>query len=57
VTAVPTPSLEDRIVDLESKVADLHRRLVLLERMFGTVGEHLADRSVVQGKVSYDWQK
>jgi len=50
------PDLEERIEQLQREVADLRRRLVALERLVGTASEHPTDRSVVQGKVSYDWQ-
>ena len=48
--------LASRIDQLERELAELKRRLVALERMVGTDTEHPADREVVRGKVSYDWQ-
>jgi hypothetical protein len=50
------PSLEDRVEQLAREVVELRRRLVALERLVGTAQEHSSDRTVVQGKVSYDWQ-
>lgn len=49
-------TLEAQIDQLQREVAELRRRLIALERLVGTVGEHPTDRKVVQGKVSYDWQ-
>ncbi|HTW55848.1 MAG TPA: hypothetical protein VMG36_05310 [Thermoplasmata archaeon] len=52
----PVPALEARIAELERQLSDLRRRVVALERLVGSAGEHPTDRSVTQGKVTYDWQ-
>jgi hypothetical protein len=55
--AAPSDSdLSTQIAELQKEVADLRRRLVALERLIGAASEHATDRTVVQGKVSYDWQ-
>ena len=48
--------LEARIAQLEREVVELRRRIAALERLVGKGGEHPVDRSVTQGKVTYDWQ-
>ena len=48
--------LQSRVARLETEIRELRTRLVALERLIGNVGEHATDRTVVQGKVSYDWQ-
>jgi hypothetical protein len=48
--------LQARIDQLLRDVAELRRRVAALERLVGTSSEHPTDRTVVQGKVSYDWQ-
>ena len=48
--------LRSRIDRLEAEIRELRSRLAALERLIGNVGEHATDRTVVQGKVSYDWQ-
>jgi hypothetical protein len=56
--AAPSPQeLVDLLDQLRREVADLKRRIVALERLVGTSSEHATDRTVVQGKVSYDWQQ
>ncbi|MGB6501174.1 MAG: hypothetical protein WBG19_07235 [Thermoplasmata archaeon] len=55
--AAPSNSdLKTQIADLQKEVADLRRRLAAVERLVGATSEHATDRTVVQGKVSYDWQ-
>lgn len=49
-------ALEAQVDRLLREVAELRRRVVALERMVGTTSEHPVDRTVTQGKVSYDWQ-
>ncbi|MFY9716994.1 MAG: hypothetical protein WAK40_03550 [Thermoplasmata archaeon] len=56
MAAPSVPELVAQIDELRREVADLRRRLAALERLVGTGSEHPTDRSVVQGKVSYDWQ-
>jgi hypothetical protein len=48
--------LPDRVAQLERELRELHLRVAALERLVGTAGEHPADRTTVQKKVSYDWQ-
>jgi len=48
--------LRARLDRLEAELKELRLRVQALERLVGTAGEHPADRTVVQGKVSYDWQ-
>jgi hypothetical protein len=50
------PNVPDRIAQLERELRELHLRVAALERLVGTAGEHPADRTTVQKKVSYDWQ-
>jgi hypothetical protein len=52
----PTADLVARIDLLQKELAELRRRLAALERTVGTSSEHPIDRTVTQGKVSYDWQ-
>jgi len=52
----PSDGLRSRLERLEQELRDLRLRVQALERLVGTAGEHPSDRSVVQGKVSYDWQ-
>ncbi len=48
--------LAARLARLEQELRELRLRVAALERLVGSAGEHPADRTVVQGKVSYDWQ-
>ncbi|MGP8078813.1 MAG: hypothetical protein ACLQD8_00450 [Thermoplasmata archaeon] len=50
------PELEAEVEQLRKEIAELRRRLSALERLVGTASEHPTDRSVTQGKVTYDWQ-
>ncbi len=52
----PSDELRSRLARLETELHELRLRVAALERLVGTAGEHAADRTVVQGKVSYDWQ-
>jgi hypothetical protein len=56
MAAPSVPDLLAQINQLRQELADLRRRVAALERLVGTGSEHPTDRSVVQGKVSYDWQ-
>ncbi|MCI4348690.1 MAG: hypothetical protein L3J93_00495 [Thermoplasmata archaeon] len=51
----PTPT-ETRLIALEQLVRDLRARIAVLERALDVRGEHPVDQSVVQRKVTYDWQ-
>jgi len=56
---VPTdidPELAARLDSLEREVRLLRARVVALERLTGTAGEHPADRTTVREKAVYDWQ-
>ena len=46
----------DWIARVDRELKELRARVVALERLIGTSGEHAADRSTVRQKVSYDWQ-
>ncbi|HUJ77432.1 MAG TPA: hypothetical protein VLX64_00345 [Thermoplasmata archaeon] len=50
------PELQARLDQLLREIAELRRRVAALERMVGSTSEHPIDRTVVEGKVSYDWQ-
>jgi len=52
----PDAELKARLDALTHEVAELRRRVGALERMVGTESEHPNDRTVVQSKVTYDWQ-
>jgi hypothetical protein len=56
MAAEPAVELKVRLDRLEAELKELRLRVQALERLVGTAGEHPADRTVVQGKVSYDWQ-
>ncbi|HTP54974.1 MAG TPA: hypothetical protein VML94_08485 [Thermoplasmata archaeon] len=56
MAAPSVPDLLAQITQLRQELAELRRRVAALERLVGTGSEHPTDRSVVQGKVSYDWQ-
>ncbi len=53
----PPADLQTKLDLLIREVEELRRRVAALERLVGASAEHNVDRSVVQGKVSYDWQK
>jgi hypothetical protein len=49
--------LAARVAELERELRDLRLRVAALERLVGTAGEHSADRTTVERKVTYDWQQ
>ena len=56
MTPEDDPTIRTRLDDLEREVRKLRARLMALERLVGSSGEHSSDRSVVREKAVYDWQ-
>jgi hypothetical protein len=56
MSSPPAEETARQIEELQREIADLRRRVVALERLVGTGSEHPTDRTVVERKVSYDWQ-
>lgn len=48
--------LEARIAALERDLKEMKARILALERLMGTGGEHPTDETTVRKKVVYDWQ-
>ncbi len=52
----PTTSLEARLEALDRELRELRARVLALERLMGSGGEHPSDQTTVRQKVAYDWQ-
>ncbi len=51
-----SPSVAQRIEQLERQVAEMRRRIDRLERALAQRSDHPVDRTAVREKVTFDWQ-